>query len=196
MTADNKGMLCEADSFTDADRAMLADLQHRERAHVQKPMGKIAGRTLVVGREKRELFTFEAPEVGVFLFDVRGIKDAIVSGQIPARMLRLPEIPEHFYQHILNNHGVVPARLAQFNGRDLERPGIMVAWPHRYQTMIDGNHRLCRRYMLSLHGFRFLMVNAIDCAPMMCRPGEEAELFKRYDNPNYETLHTEIKLVE
>lgn len=192
-----EGTFCEADSFTDADRAMLADLQRRERARVEKPMGKMAdSRTLVVGREKREVFTFKASELGAFLFDVRGIKDAIVSNRIPAQMFRMVEIPEHFYQHVLNNHGVEPARLPQFNGRDLERPGIMVAWPHGYHTMIDGNHRLCRRYTLNLHSFRFLMVSVMDCAPFMCRPGEETELFKRADNSDYETLHTEIKLVD
>lgn len=194
----SEGMFCEADNFTDADRAMLADLQYRERARSERPVGKMADhRTLVVGREKREVFTFEAPEIGAFLFDVRGIKNAIVSSRIPAKMFRLPEVPEHFYQHILDNHGVVRERLPQFDSHDLERPGIMVSWPHGYQTMIDGNHRLCRRYQLGLRSFRFLMVLVQDCAPFMCRPGHEAELFKRDDDDDrYQILHTDIKLVE
>ena len=61
--------------------------------------------------------------------------------------------------------------------------------------MIDGNHRLCRRYQLKLGNFRFLMVDVKDCSPFMCRPGDEKRLFPM-DEPGSETLHSEVRLEE
>jgi len=190
------GMHVELDEFTSKDRRMLRDLQHREEARSYKVAMEVGDGTIVQSREKREIFTFSAPDIGTVIFDVRSIKDAIIDGEIPATMYRIDgETPEHFYQHILHNNGVDPERLAQFSGRDLKRPGIMVMWPHGESSMIDGNHRLCRRYELKVPNFRFLMIEATDCLRYMCRPGEEKELFERdrVRPAGYELLHSEVR---
>jgi hypothetical protein len=91
----------------------------------------------------------------------------------------------------------VPERLPKISpGRDLDRPGIMVDWGNGYQTMIDGNHRLCRRHQLGLGNFRFLLVPVSACLPHMCRPGDEERLFMGKRQPGVETLHTEIRAEE
>src|SRR5262249_23067420 len=152
----------EPDMFTDADRNMLRDLQHREQERVITKVAEVAHGTIVKGYERREIFSFHEPSFGAFQFDVRGIKDSIVADRIPASMYRVEEIPEDFYQHVLANNGVEPDRLAKFSERDLERPGIMVRWPHGETTLIDGNHRLCRRHQLGIKTFRFLLVEVAD----------------------------------
>jgi len=184
-------MYCEEDKFTDADRAALRDIQHREKAQTRTVHGDIA-----MTYERREIFTFHADEVGTFRFDVRGIKEAIADDRIPARMYKIPEVKEDYHQHILHNGGVEPERLPRITGADLERPGLLVAWPNGYQTMIDGNHRLCRRMQLGTKSFRFLLVDVLHCVPWMCRPGDEEKLFKSDRPEGSEVLHTEIKVVE
>ena len=106
--------------------------------------------------------------------------------------MKIEEIPESFYRHVLDNNGVEAARLAEITDRDLDRPGILVMWPDNQSTLIDGNHRLCRRYNLGLPGFRFLIVDVHDCAPFMCRPGDEAKLFPEPEGA--EVLHTEVRI--
>lgn len=192
----DKGMYCEADDFTDADRLLLRDLQHREKARSVEVLQEVPEGTIVKGRELREIFSFHEDSIGEFRFDVRGIKDAIADGHIRARMYKIPDVPEDYYQHILQNNGVEPDRLPKINGPDLERPGIMVSWPHGYQTMIDGNHRLCRRVQLGMKTFRFLLVDVLDCTRFMCRPGQEAKLFAREDREDVEVLHSEVFVVE
>lgn len=189
-------MYCEPDTFTEADRLLLTDIHPREQLRVDEVLAHVPEGTIVCGHERREIFKFSAPEIGMFHFDVRSIKDSIASGRITAEMFKVPEVPQEYYQHILQNGGVETDRLPKINGPDLERPGIMVAWPNGYQTMIDGNHRLCRRVQLGMKTFRFLLVDVLDCTAHMCRPGDEEKLFGAVDRPGVEVLHSEIKVVE
>lgn len=180
------------DKFTAEDLQGLRRLAHFERSRTEDVVVQVPNGTIVQGKETREIFRFEAPGEGVWIFDVRGIKDAIADKRIEALMLRVDDIPEDFYQHVLNNNGVEPERLPGIGAADLERPGIMVAWPNGYQTMIDGNHRMCCRWMLGKKSFRFIIVDVRDCAPHMCRPGGEDKLFLK-DRPGMQVLHAEIR---
>lgn len=192
------GMHTELDEFTEADRKTLAKLSGAERKRTHRVAVKFEDGAIVETRERREIFSFHAPELGTWLFDVRGIKDAILDGRMTsAFMHRIATIPEHFYQHVLANNGVEPDRIPKVTKRDLKRPGIMVLWPNGYSTMIDGNHRLCRRYQLGLGNFRFLLLNVVECFPFMCRPGDEDRLFPKLErDPRMTTLHREIKIEE
>lgn len=196
--AEGQGTFCEKDEFTDADRELLRDLQIREVARVEESAHKFDdGGEIVKGWERRECYTFTAPEIGTLRFDIRGIKDAIVDGRINVQAFKMTPIDPAFYEHVLKNNGVEEPRIAQIGGRDLDRPGIMVMWPDGHSSLIDGNHRMCKRYRLGLESFRFLMVNVLDCVPHMCRPGDEARLFeRRYEHdPRYvETLHSEVRM--
>ena len=190
------GMFVEPDTFTTEDRALLLDVHGREQARTETFVRDVEDGTLVEGYEKREVFTFTEPSLGELCFDVHSIRTGIASGRIPAAMFRLEKIPEHFYQHVLTNNGVETERFMRLTARDLERPGIMVMWPNSENTtLIDGNHRMCRRYQLDRQGFRFLLVRVADCAAHICRPGEEERLFHR-ERPGVEVLHTEIKVEE
>jgi len=191
----SEGMEAQADAFTPEDFKALRQLARRERPYTMEEMAEVPEGTIVMGEESRELFSFEAPEIGQWRFDVRSIKDAIADRRMSAWMFRLDDVPESFYEHVRTNNGVEPDRLAKITGPDLERPGIMVHWPDGHSTLIDGNHRLVRRGMLGLRGFRFIMVDVKDCAPYMCRPGDEVKLFAK-DRPGVQTLHTEIKVEE
>jgi hypothetical protein len=189
----DNGMMAEPDSFTEADHEALCDPHYREKARTIEQVTEVDDGYVVQSHERREVFTFDAPGIGTWRFDVRGIKDAIRLHRIPAWMMRLPEVPESFYQHVLNNNGVELQRLPKVTEHDLTRPGIMVHWPNGYSTLIDGNHRLCARYRRDMKDFRFLIVDVADCAPFMCRPGEEDKLFDRLDG---ERLHSEIQIEE
>ena len=189
-------MFVDHDTITQADLDGLRLLHVTERPRTEEFVREVEGGTIVQGEERREIFSFNAPGTGEWIFDVRQIKDAIVEGRVPAQMFRLPEVPEDFYQHVLTHNGVEEDRLARMvaRGSDLDRPGIMVWWgnPEGHSTLIDGNHRLCARYQRGTKDFRFLLVDVVDLADFMCRPGDEERLFGKRNRPGYETLHVEI----
>ena len=189
----NSGMFVKLDTFTDDDREALRGLSHHEERRTEEVLCKVKDGTIITSREKREVFSFEEPSIGAITFDVRGIKNSILAGRIPAAMYRM-EIPEHLYQHVLAYNGVEPERLPKLAAHDLERPGIMVQWPDDDNaTLIDGNHRLCRRFQLGLKGFRFLLVHVGLCLPHICRQGEEEILF---DHGDKTILHREVRKIE
>lgn len=192
----DQGMYAEPDIFTAEDRASLRAMNpgRGERTRTIEQVVDVHDGTIVASYEKREMFTFEAPGIGTWRFDVRSIKDAIVRGNLLAHMMRLPDVPEHFYSHVLTNNGVESKRLSKLTTADLERPGIMVLWPDGHSTLIDGNHRLCGRYLAGARDFRFLIVDVRDCVPFMCRPGDEEKLFAHEREPGVELLHSEIRI--
>jgi len=193
-TPEGQGTYCETDEFTAADRESLRALQVREKERVEEFVREVEGGTIVKGWEKRETYTFSAPDFGTWRFDIRGIKDAIVAGRLPVQMFKMTPIDESFYQHVLANNGVEEPRIAQITEpSDLDRPGIMIFWPDGHSSLIDGNHRLCARKRKGLDSFRFLMVHVRDAVPFMCRPGDEHTLFPDR-GPGYETLHAEVRM--
>lgn len=187
-------MFADHDTITQADLDGLRLLHRTERPRTETFVREVEGGTIVQGEERREIFSFEAPGEGSWRFDVRQIKDAIVTGRVPATMFRIAEVPEHFYEHVLTHNGVETDRLARIQGRDLDRPGIMVWWGNHegHSTLIDGNHRLCARYQRGDKSFRFLIVDVVDLADFMCRPGDEEKLFAGKRDHNVELLHAEI----
>lgn len=191
----SEGMEAIFEEVTQADLDGLRQLHVIERLRTEQVVAEVDEGTIVQGEEKREVFSFTAPGEGSWVFDVRSIKDAIASGRISAGMMRLPEVPESFVEHVLTHNGVEPSRLARVSESAAERPGIMVWWgpENGHSTLIDGNHRLLKRRLLGKPDFRFFMVDVVDLKPFMCRPGDENRLFGP-ERPGYETLHVEIRM--
>ena len=70
-------MHCVQDEFRPADRDLLADRQGMEQPRQIEAITTVAEGVIVKASQRRECFTFHAPEVGWFRFDVRSIKDAM-----------------------------------------------------------------------------------------------------------------------
>jgi hypothetical protein len=128
--------------------------------------------------ERREVFHFHEESIGELRFDVRGIKNAIIAGELPVEMYEMT-LTQEYYQHILENGGVESDRLPSINIQRAIAPGIIVLWPHGYSTLIDGNHRLVRSWQLGLRTFRYgeIKMQRNWLGRFMCRPGQEAQLF-------------------
>jgi hypothetical protein len=135
---------------------------------------KIANRRFI-----SETYAFQADELGEWIFDVRGIKDGIVSGKIPFQMFDAEMIGDAWYQHILSKGGVERERIDAIRGKDLRRPGILCIMTDKWQALIDGNHRLCARYERGARTFRYAGVSFADVwsAKCVCRPGDEQVIF-------------------
>lgn len=137
------------------------------------------GQKIVNRRIISETYSFHADELGDWIFDVRGVKDGIVSGAIPFQMFNAEMQGDAWYQHILSKGGVERERIDQLTGKDLRRPGILVIFTDQWQALIDGNHRLCRRYEGGLRTFRYAAVSFAEVwkAKCVCRPGGEQVIF-------------------
>lgn len=115
-------------------------------------------------------------DYGTFVFDVRGIKDALADNLIPYVMVRAT-LDNDFVSHCRENNGVNPTRASRLTADDLARPGIAVHWPNGYTTLIDGNHRLCQLWDTGGREFRFAVITiGPSTQPFMCKPGEEESL--------------------
>jgi hypothetical protein len=157
-------------------------LQHpyidRRDEHV---VGNIGDGQIVRSEIRFETFSFSAPETGDVVFDVRGIKDALVAGKLKFSMYEA-ELSADWAEYIRINNGVEAGRMASLTAADLERPGIVVLWPDEHSTVIDGNNRLVRRWDDGLKTFRFANVPiSKDLVPYICRPGEEEKFLDRVD---------------
>ena len=134
---------------------------------------------IIEARISMEIFSFSAPEIGDVTFDVRGIKDALVSGKLKFVMYETEITPE-FAEHVRKNNGVEAERIAALTATDLERPGIMVMWPDGHSTLIDGNNRLVRRFDDGLRTLRFASVNvSLEMLPYLCESGQEEKFLDR-----------------
>jgi hypothetical protein len=157
-----------------ADRVMAAD---------------VAGMLLVESRISFEIFRFESPEVGKITFNVKGIKDALANGALDFAMY-VATLDVGWVEHTRNNNGVEPERLASLTPDDLRRPGILVLWPGSpHSTLIDGAHRLCRRWDDGLRTFRFAVVPVSKALlPYLCETGQEDTFLDRQKEPGFTVI--------
>lgn len=129
-----------------------------------------------------EIFHFSAPEIGEIIFDVRGIKDALVARKLAFQMFET-ELEADLVEHVRKNNGVEAGRMKALTATDLERPCIAVLWGNGYTSFIDGNNRMVRLWDDGFRTLRFAML-AINEAllPFMCEPGNEDQFLER-DRP-------------
>ena len=157
-----------------ADRVMAAD---------------VGGMLLVESRISFEIFRFEAPDIGKITFDVRGIKSALADGALEFAMY-VATLDSGWVEHTRNNNGVEVERLATLTPDDLRRPGILVMWPGSpHSTLIDGAHRLVKRWDTGLRNFRFAALPLSRALlPYMCETGEEETFLDRQKEPGFTVI--------
>lgn len=160
------------------DEVTMADI-----AAFRHQGGDHESRDILGGVIERREVRFEVHETtndyGAFVFDVRGIKDALADAQIPFVMVRA-SLDDDFVSHCRENNGVDPTRAGRLTADDLARPGIAVYWPNGYTTLIDGNHRLCQLWDTGGREFRFAVITiGPSTQPFMCKPGDEGSFMDR-----------------
>jgi hypothetical protein len=153
-------------------------------ASSDRAIGVLGGKVLIECLRKREIFSFTSPEMKLdVIFDVRGIKDALAAKKLAFTMFE-GELSQEWHDSVIRSNGVEAERVAQLTAEDLERPGIVIGWGGPAQgehTLIDGNHRMARRWQLGMKTFRFAVV------PMskkllrryICSPGEQMRFIER-----------------
>lgn len=108
-----------------------------------------------------ECYMFRDRELGDMVFNIRAIKDAILSGQL--RTWTVYEIPltEGFHNHLMKD-GVETSEEHIYNlpAAQLDVPALAVDWNDgsHNMTVIDGNHRLIRRFRNGLPTCRIILV--------------------------------------
>ena len=185
--------------LTHSDLRAFARMHPRQdKAMQQRLVANTVNGLLVEQREQREIFFFNAPDLGEVLFDVRGIKDALAAHRLTAYMLDVT-MDIDWIEHLRAHGGVEAEHIARLTAADLERPGVAVFWPNRHTTLIDGNNRAVRRYDDGLRSFRLARVN-VDFAlePFIWRPVDEEKFCTLIQHdPDEKVLHlrTEIKRI-
>jgi len=148
--------------------------------HVESIVADVGDGVIIETLDTSEIFKFHADEVGDVTFDVRGIKRAIIANELYFAMHEV-ELVEDWVEHIRTMGGVEPDRLPSLTAADLKRPGIIVTWPHNgFSTLIDGNHRLVRRWDKGLRTFRVAIINMTkEFLPYVCKTGDEESFLER-----------------
>lgn len=162
------------DKLTEADRVALFRLQDKETERTTNVIGN-----LMTVREQREVFQWKAPGYKDIVFDIRGIKDGILSGRLDHVVIKM-DLDSDWVEHIRTANDVEPARLAAV--RDLERPGIGILFPNNFTALIDGSHCAVRRYERGDKTFRMVMLTLNEVRAYTCAPGDERKLFKEPDD--------------
>lgn len=89
----------------------------------------------------REVFEFLDLSTGFrYLFDIRGIADAIAEGSIPFHVGWV-DIPFSAYLTFLKNGSVEEDHVRRITKKHLEKPPIYIEWPDKDWVLIDGVHR-------------------------------------------------------
>lgn len=110
---------------------------------------------------RREVFTVEKYELfgGEISIDVTGIKRALVARKLPMRMYRA-ELNASWVEYVRQYGGCEEDHIAALKAADLRRPGIIVLWvASSNTTLIDGNHRIVRRWREGLTTFDMAAVS-------------------------------------
>lgn len=174
------------DKLTEADRVALSRLQDKETERTTHVIGD-----LMTIREQREVFHWKAPGYKDIVFDIRGIKDGILSGELEHIVVRM-DLDSDWVEHIRTANDVEPERLAAV--RDLERPGIGILFPNNFTALIDGSHCAVRRYERGDKTFRMVILTLEDARAYTCAPGEERKLFKEPDD-DVTVIRSEVRKV-
>lgn len=164
---------------TDADRAAFRVAHTLDKVEETNRYNVAPGSYVVQEQVVFEIFRFEAEEVGVVIFDIRGIKDALADGKLLFQMFDTPLV-EPWVEHIRDKGGVEVERMKSLTAADLERPPIAIYWPNGYTTVIDGNNRLVRRWDDGLRSVRMAVIPLYkEVHQYMAQPGDEEKFLLR-----------------
>lgn len=111
-----------------------------------------------------EVHTFyDYPAQTVWMFNVRGIKDALaarsknINPLVGWLTLTVP-----WYLQILEKSGVEDEHLERITEKRLATPLISVVWPDNTQNLIDGNHRYIKGMRLGMKELRVAVIHYND----------------------------------
>ena len=104
-----------------------------------------------------EIYTLTERSLGTVHINVTTIRRAFAKYSIPFRMLECT-LNESWYRYTMESSGVEEDGITRII--DLDIPGIMIAWDEdmSHTTIVDGNHRLCRRWRDGLKTFECAIV--------------------------------------
>jgi hypothetical protein len=107
-----------------------------------------------------ETYTLTERSLGTVQINVTGIRRRLATRAVPFIMLRC-HLNEEWYRYTLVSCNCEEEHIARLTAADLERPGIMVNWDaaRHHTTLVDGSHRLCRRWRDGLKTFEFAYVD-------------------------------------
>lgn len=77
------------------------------------------------------------------------------------------DIPESVYQHIQANHGIEEDHLSSITIKMLESPALLAHFDEGSDLLIDGSHRLVKRYRQGLRTIEVLVVQEKDWTPYL-----------------------------
>lgn len=145
--------------------------RHREAFAFKHPLesrtfdgiGIIDGNLCLTGTEMFEGYSLVKPDLfGDNLeihMNITLIKRDLAAKRVPFQMLRCT-CSQEWYEYTLTTNGVEPDHLTRLTEADLERPGIMLGWQPGNVSIVDGAHRLCRRWQLGMVTFETALVAA------------------------------------
>lgn len=114
---------------------------------------------------RREMFNLHAPTVfgeQRVSIDVSGIKYALANRKMHFTMHE-GLLNQTWADYVFKCGGCEEQGIDRLKPSDLRRPGILVLWDSTgNQTMIDGNHRLVRRWREKMTTFQYALVLAPD----------------------------------
>lgn len=110
--------------------------------------------------QMQETYTLTEKVLGTVQINVTGIRACLAKCSIPFIMLRC-HLNEEWYRYTLESCGCEEDHIARLQPADLERPGIMINWDseRHHTTLVDGGHRLCRRWRDGLKTFEIAYVD-------------------------------------
>lgn len=150
----------DAGSLTPFERRELARLKNNEFHHVLNTHQCAEG-LLVQAAVKSEIYCVQDADLGPLIYFVRQIKDAIVQDRIKYRVGRT-KLNEEWYNMVLTKNGVEEDHLKDIPNRLLAVPPIGVMCLNNGLQIIDGSHRIVKRWRYGNPYMRFIMVHFAD----------------------------------
>lgn len=133
----------------------------------------------VEGIEVREVFSLDSEAIGAVSIDVTGIKRALASRRIPLEMFEA-HLNQEWVDYTMQSNGCEEEGIARLTPADLQRPGILMHWTGQHTTLVDGAHRLVRRWREGLTTFQFAYVPLTrETMAYVARPGDEAKFYDK-----------------
>jgi hypothetical protein len=140
---------------------------------------------VVKGMESREIYKLDSPDLkGPVAVDVTGIKRALAARRLPL-VIHEAQLNQEWVDYTLRSNGVEEEGIARLKPIDLRRPGILIHWGNDHTTLVDGAHRLVRRWREGMTTFEFAYLRFEK--PMLDYVARPDEMFKFYDRPEEKT---------
>lgn len=139
---------------------VAVQLTEADRATLGRPHDLEFVRPTEIGIWSREeVFLFRDRVYGDMVFNIRTIKDAVLANTIPYALFELP-LTQGFHDHLMQD-GVETSEdwIHKMDVGKIDTPAIAVDWnddSNATTTVIDGNHRLIKRFRLGLPSCRII----------------------------------------